>query len=129
MQNYLREVDRIILDNRDYLNSLETVLMPLLSKVSDEAKGFINEFIDKWDNAIKEDGLLSNYATTAKVLCIFIEYYSSYPGFSNTILYSDIQRFLEVQAKEKDNDWYKSKAEATVLSDIGVLRFCYSFWN
>ena len=103
--------------------------MPLLSQVSDEAKGFINEFIDKWDNAIIEDGLLSNYATTAKVLCGFIEYYSSYPGFSNTVLYSDIQRFLEVQAKEKDNDWYKSKAEATLLSDIGVLRFCYSFWN
>lgn len=129
MKSFLQEVDSIIRCYRDDLNSLETRLGPSLFNVSDEAKNFINGFIEKWDTAIRERGLLSNYSTTAEVLSDFIEDYSNCPNFSNTIIYLDIQQFLRLQEKEKDNDWYKSKAEGTILSDIGVLRFCYSFWN
>lgn len=129
LNNYLLEVNYIISHYRDNLNVLETKLEPRLSKVSVEARDFIVSFVEMWGKTIRKEGGLSDYATTAKVIQEILKYYADFPYFTGTVLYADMHHFLDVQKKEKDNDWYKSKAERKIFDDIDVLRFCFITWN
>lgn len=125
----LIEVDRIIRWYRDDLNHLDERLTPLLPQVSPNAKRFILEFIEAWDAAIIDKGLLSDYSKTAEILQEILDRFLKEYDYPSLVLYSDIKHFLDVQQQEKDNDWYKSKAEDVIFNDIGVLHFCYSNWK
>ena len=128
MQNYFREIDLLIRCNREYLNSLDEKLASQLDKVSQQAKDFVIAFCEKWDRCIMEKGVLSDYAKTAELLKGMLEEYGVMPGFSSTIIYSDFKHFLDVQAREKDNDRRKSEAQDHILNDIQVLRYCFAHW-
>lgn len=129
MQNYFREIDLLIRCNREHLNSLDKRLASQMDKISMEAKEFIIAFCEKWDESIREKGLLSDYDKTAELLKEMLGKYDVIPGFGSTVIFSDFKHFLDVQAREKDNDWHKAKAESTILNDIQVLHYCFEQWR
>lgn len=129
MQNYFMEIDLLIRCNREHLNSLDKQLASQMDKISMEAKKFIIAFCENWDESIREKGLLSDYDKTAELLKEMLEKYGVIPGFDSTEIFSDFKHFLDVQAREKDNDWYKAKAESTILNDIQVLHYCFEQWR
>lgn len=128
MQNYFMEIDLLIRYNREHLNSLDKRLASQMDKISMEAKEFIIAFCENWDESIREKGLLSDYDKTAELLKEMLEKYGVLPGFCSTVIFSDFKHFLDVQAREKDNDWYKSKAQGQILNDIQVMHYCFKQW-
>ena len=128
MHNYFREIDLLIRNNRENLNSLDEKLASQLDKISLQAKEFIIAFCENWDECIREKGLLFDYAKTAELIKAMLEKYGVLPGFGSTAICSDFLHFLDVQAREKDNDWHKSKAQGQILNDIQVLHYCFVQW-
>ena len=126
---YFREIDTLIRRFRNSLNCLDLELQPLLKTVSKEAKEFMMSFCEQWDEAIIEDNsFLFDYSKTAIVLNNMQAQHLKQYGYDRTVLCQDIKHFLNVQAREKDNDLHKANAENTVLADIAVMHYCYEYW-
>lgn len=127
---HFREVDMLIRRFRNNLNCLDLELQPLLKTVSKEAKEFMMSFCEQWDEAIIEDNsFLFDYSKTAIVLNNMQAQHLKQYGYDRTVLCQDINHFLNIQAREKDNDLQKSNAENTVLEDIDVMHYCYVHWR
>ena len=127
---YFWEVDTLIRRFRNNLNCLDLELQPLLKTVSKEAKEFMMSFCEQWDEAIIEDNsFLFDYSKTAIVLNNMQAQHLKQYGYDRTVLCQDINHFLNIQAREKDNDLQKSNAENTVLEDIDVMHYCYVHWR
>ena len=129
MAKYFREIDAIVQLFRDDLNCLDQKLQPKLKTVSEEAKDFIIDFCENWDDAIIADNsVLLDYEKMAAFFRNIQERYALIDSYGRTQLCRDIEHFLDVQAREKDNDLHKSNAENTVLADIAVMHYCYEYW-
>ena len=127
---HFREVDMLIRRFRNNLNCLDLELQPLLKTVSKEAKEFMMSFCEQWDEAIIGDNsFLFDYSKTAIVLNNMQAQYLNQYGYDRTVLCQDIKYFLNIQAREKDNDLQKSNAENAVLEDIDVMHYCYVHWR
>ena len=127
---HFREVDMLIRRFRNNLNCLDLELQPLLKTVSKEAKEFMMSFCEQWDEAIIEDNsFLFDYSKTAIVLNNMQAQHLKQYGYDRTVLCQDIKHFLNIQAREKDNDLRKSNAGNTVLEDIAVMHYCYAHWR
>ena len=125
MISFIKEINDLILRYRQNEYQFDDELAKQLPHITSEAKMFILDFINAWDEAIRNDGLLSYFETTSTVLKQILDTNAKIPGFVQTLLYKHIQHYLFVQNREKDNDWYKAIAESEILDDVAVLRYCY----
>ena len=130
MARHFEEIDKIICLFKNDLNCPDQKLRPKLKTVSKEAKDFIINFCEKWDDAIVADNsILFDYEKTAKFFRNIQEQYAPINGYSRTQLCRDIEHFLYVQAREKNNDLHKSNASHVVVTDVEVLHYCFVYWR
>ncbi len=129
MQHYLVEIEHLIQKYRNHINDLDKMLAPHLSEISCEARQFITEFMNAWNEAICEKGLLHSYSQSAVALQKMLDDFTTKHPCPQLHLYNDIKHFLYLVEKEKDNDWHKALAESDIISDVKVLDFCYTYWQ
>lgn len=115
---YPRKLDAILMVD-DYKTELPRIAQTLEPKI----KEFIIDFLEHFDEAIRERDLLRNYESTRNELAALRDHYMDCPGFKFSLLRQVMEGTILAIDKEKDNDWQKSKMEGKLNDYVLKMRF------
>ena len=115
---YPLKVDAILKED-DFVTDLPS----LKNTLEPETREFICDFLEHFDEAIRERGLLRNYESTRNELATLCDHYKDCRGFIFSLLRQVMERTILAIDKEKDNDWQKGDTEGKLNDYVAKMRF------